>query len=282
MCADRFLEVGNARLRYRIEGAGPAVVLVHGWALDLDMWQPQFAGLRHAFMLLAMDRRGFGLSSGDPSLGRDPEDIAALLDALGIDRVSIVGMSQGARVALDWATRFADRTSSIVLDGPPRLAASEAGTPEIPMGQYRELIARDGMSALRAQWLQHELTQLRSGDARTQDLLREIVGRYPGRDLLNPHESATDSAAFDLAMIRAPALVLNGEHDTQERRAAAAGIAAALRNAGHRVVEGAGHLCNLDNPRAYNLLISEFLRRHADGVTPPNPRPAELKPCSTG
>jgi pimeloyl-ACP methyl ester carboxylesterase len=76
--------------------------------------------------------------------------------------------------------------------------------------------------------------------------------------------------------------VLNGEHDTQERRAAAAGIAAALRNAEHRVVEGAGHLCNLDNSQAYNLLVSEFLRRHADGVTPPYPRPAELKPCSTG
>jgi pimeloyl-ACP methyl ester carboxylesterase len=282
MCADRFLEVGNARLRYRIEGAGPAVVLVHGWALDLDMWQPQFAGLRDRFMLLAIDRRGFGLSSGEPSLGRDAEDIAVLLDALGIDKVAIVGMSQGARVALDWATRFAQRTSCLVLDGPPRVDASAAATPEIPIAQYRDLIARDGVSAFRAQWLRHELTQLHTSDARTEDLLREIVGRYPGRDLQIPDDARADSAAFDPTAIEAPALVLNGEHDTQERRAAAAAIAAALRTAEHRVVEDAGHLCSLDNPRAYNLLVGEFLRRHADGATPPYPRSAELKPCSTG
>ena len=39
--ADRHLSVPGARLRYRDEGAGPAVVFVHGWTLDLDMWDPQ-------------------------------------------------------------------------------------------------------------------------------------------------------------------------------------------------------------------------------------------------
>jgi pimeloyl-ACP methyl ester carboxylesterase len=275
---DSVLEVGDARLRYRIVGTGPTVVLVHGWALDLDMWRPQLAALADAFTVIAMDRRGFGLSSGSPGLGRDAEDIAALLDALGIDCISIVGMSQGARVALDWAMRFADRTCCIVLDGPPRLGA--AASPEIPLDEYRELVAREGMAAFRERWLGHELTQLRSSDESTRALLREIVGRYPGLDLQRPADVPA-SDAIDTGGIRAPALVLNGAHDTPERRAAAAELAAAMPVAELRVVEDAGHLCNLDNPSAYNLLLREFLRRHGDAQQRSS-RPSEYDTCSTG
>jgi 3-oxoadipate enol-lactonase len=279
MCTgDRVLEVGDARLRYRIGGTGPTVVLVHGWALDLDMWRPQLTALADAFTVIAMDRRGFGLSSGSPVLARDAEDIAALLDALGIDCISIVGMSQGARVALDWALRFADRTCSIVLVGPPRLG-SAAASPEIPIDEYRELVAREGMAAFRERWLRHELTQLRSSDEATRTLLREIVERYPGLDLQRPAEGPAIDA-IDPGTIRAPALVLNGEHDTQERRAAAAELAASVPDAELRVVEDAGHLCNLDNPNAYNLLLREFLRRH--DARQRSSKPSEYDTCSTG
>ena len=47
--ADQYLQVEEVRLRYRDEGAGPALLLVHGWTLDLEMWDPQVAGLRDAF-----------------------------------------------------------------------------------------------------------------------------------------------------------------------------------------------------------------------------------------
>jgi pimeloyl-ACP methyl ester carboxylesterase len=279
--ADQFLEVNDARLRYRVESPdptiAPTVVLVHGWALDLDMWRPQLAALADEFTVIAMDRRGFGLSSGNPSLGRDAEDIAALLDSLGIDDISIVGMSQGARVALDWARRFAERTRSVVLDGPPRLLPTSAGT-EIPIDEYRQLIAAEGMHAFRQRWLQHELMQLRSSDERTQELLRGIVARYPGHDL----QAMSPVPAIELAAIDAPTLVLNGEHDTDDRHAAAAELAAVMSNAERRVVAGAGHLCNLDNPETYSLLLREFLRRHADGARPSHSTPSEFEPCSTG
>jgi pimeloyl-ACP methyl ester carboxylesterase len=62
--ADRYIAVGDARLRYRDEGDGPAVILVHGWTLDLEMWDPQVAALSAAFRLVRFDRRGYGLSGG--------------------------------------------------------------------------------------------------------------------------------------------------------------------------------------------------------------------------
>ena len=59
--ADRYFKVADARLRYRDEGQGPAVMLVHGWTLDLEMWDPQVSALRDGFRLVRLDRRGHGL-----------------------------------------------------------------------------------------------------------------------------------------------------------------------------------------------------------------------------
>ena len=54
--ADRYLSADGARLRYRDEGQGPPVVLVHGWTLDLEMWDPQVDALRSAFRLVQIGR----------------------------------------------------------------------------------------------------------------------------------------------------------------------------------------------------------------------------------
>ena len=100
---NQFIEVRSARLRVRIAGAGPTVLLVHGWAIDLDMWTPQFAALAGRYHLIAFDRRGFGYSSGTPGIDQDLADIEQLLDTLDIDSVAIVGvdMRDAVRVTED-------------------------------------------------------------------------------------------------------------------------------------------------------------------------------------
>ena len=103
--ADRHLSVPGARLRYRDEGAGRAVVFVHGWTLDLDMWEPQ-SPLAAQLRMVRFDRRGFGLSSGEPSMRRDVRRPAcADHRGSGSCKPLLVGMSQGARVVLDFALR---------------------------------------------------------------------------------------------------------------------------------------------------------------------------------
>ena len=121
--AHRELQLPGARLRYRDDGAGRAVVFVHGWTLDLDVWDPQLA-LAAELRVVRYDRRGFGLSSGIPSLDSDIDDLRALLDALGVVSPLLVGMSQGARVVLEFAARHPGVASGLVLDGPPPLAAT--------------------------------------------------------------------------------------------------------------------------------------------------------------
>src|SRR5689334_11972015 len=101
MSASRELDTAGARLRYRDEGQGRPVVFVHGWTLDLDVWEPQ-APLAADLRMVRYDRRGFGLSGGLPSLAADVADLRALIARLDIASPLLVGMSQGARVVLEF------------------------------------------------------------------------------------------------------------------------------------------------------------------------------------
>lgn len=263
---NEFIEVRGARLRVRTAGEGPAVLFIHGWALDLDMWTPQFAALASRYRLIAFDRRGFGLSSGTPGIEDDLADIDALLATLGVERVAVVGMSQGARVALRWAIANPARIASLVLDGPPRdLLAVDRRQGEITLAAYRDLVRNQGIEAFRKEWLDHPLMQLHTHDARTRALLREMVARYPGHDLLSD-DAPQVGRIGDLRRLDVPVLIVNGEFDSDTRIGAGAELARSLRQARLAVIPGAGHLSNLDNPAAYNRVLSEYVSCRAELV----------------
>jgi pimeloyl-ACP methyl ester carboxylesterase len=264
--SDQYLRVEGARLRYRDEGRGPAVLCIHGWTLDLDMWEPQVAALATAFRIVRLDRRGFGMSSGRPSLASDVADVQALLRQLGLQRAALVGMSQGARVALRLARVAPDCVSCLVLDGPPDEDAASAASADddVPLARYRALLRTRGVGAVRQEWARHPLMRLQTRDAAMRALLDRMIARYPGLDLreagMEPDGHATGQASES---IRMPALVLTGQLDLASRQLAADSLAYRLPAAERVVVGAAGHLPNLDNPQAYNSLLREFLARHA-------------------
>ena len=267
-CAHRELQVPGARLRYRDDGAGRAVVLVHGWTLDLDVWDPQ-AALATELRVVRYDRRGFGLSTGQPSLEADVADLRELLGALGIVSPLLAGMSQGARVVLEFAARHPGVARGLLLDGPPPLAATAPGgkqggaeITDLPMANFREIATRDGLDAFRRAWSAHPLTQLVTRDATSHALLARILARYPGRDLLEGAPVRESIDAQLLSQVRTPALIVNGERDTEARRRAGLALRAALSAANHLYIPQAAHLPNLDAPQAYNRIMIEFARRH--------------------
>src|SRR5688572_20841450 len=262
MNAHRELQVTGARLRYRDEGAGRAVVFVHGWTLDLDVWEPQ-ATLAAELRVVRYDRRGFGLSTGQPSLAGDVSDLGTLLSVLGIVSPMLVGMSQGARVVLEFAARHPAFVRGLVLDGAPPLLDSPAAAAaeDLPLESLRQLATRDGLEAFRRAWSMHPLTQLVTGDARMRTLLARILARYPGNDLL---ADSLPREAIDrqlLGAIRVPVLIVNGARDTETRRRAGAALRNALTTAEQVLIPDAAHLPNLDAPREYNQLMSGFARR---------------------
>jgi 3-oxoadipate enol-lactonase len=262
---DLYLETRGARLRYRDEGRGCAVILVHGWTLDLDQWQLQAAALAGEFRMVRLDRRGFGLSSGLPSVAADCEDLTTLCRHLRLDCVALVGMSQGARVVLQFAESQPQMTSCVILDGPPHFGTEETdSSPDIPYQYYRELAQTHGLAAFRREWSEHPLARLRTEDPAAHGLLARMLARYPGRDLTDiPAHSDAAAGAHSVESVDRPVLVMNGEFDLDSRKRFARQIASQLSDVECVEIPDAAHMCNLDNPRAYNAALKRFLHQHA-------------------
>jgi pimeloyl-ACP methyl ester carboxylesterase len=262
--ADRWLTLPGAALRYRDEGRGPVVLLVHGWTLDLEMWAPQVPALRDKFRLVRFDRRGFGLSAGRPGLAHDVADIEALCRHLALERLALVGMSQGARAVLGFAASSPERISGLILDGSPDcLQDGSTAADDPPMEHYRTLLQQQGIDAVRRQWATHPLARLRTGDRRQRALLAAMIARYPANDLLDSRLDNAVLAGTDVESIRAPVLVITGEYDVASRIAAADALSRRIPDAQRAVIPDAGHVANLDNPQRYNAVVRAFLERHA-------------------
>jgi 3-oxoadipate enol-lactonase len=263
---DLYLETDGVRLRYRDEGWGFAVILLHGWTLDLDQWEPQAAALAGDFRVIRLDRRGFGLSSGRPSTVADAADLSALYRHLGLNCAALVGMSQGARAVLQFAKSHPRMVSCFILDGPPRLATADAAgsnSQDVPYEHYRELTRTQGLAAFRREWSEHALARLRTNDPEAHALLARMIARYTGRDLTDtagPADAVPFAQGFE--SVNRPALIMNGEFDLDSRKRFAKQLALQLPQAERVEIPGAGHLCNLDNPRAYNEALKGFLKRH--------------------
>ncbi|MBB2941487.1 pimeloyl-ACP methyl ester carboxylesterase [Actinoplanes lutulentus] len=104
-------------LAHDISGSGPAVILLHSTVADRRMWDPQVPALTAAgHQVVRCDLRGYGESP--IPIGTDwdeADDVAALLDALGITRTAIIAASGGGRVALEFAVRWPDRVAALAL-----------------------------------------------------------------------------------------------------------------------------------------------------------------------
>jgi len=258
-----YLDAGDARLCYRDDGNGPALVLVHGWLLDSTMWAAQVTAWSPRFRVLRLDRRGFGESPGPPDVAADARDVVRLLDRLGIGRAAILGMSQGARIALHLADRAPERVACLVLDGTPAIAGLPGDWPsETPVEHYRSLLIEQGIGALRSELANHPLMQLRTPNPVARAMLDAMLERYDGADLRGVPPTCIDVTPGRLAELAPPVLLLNGALDTPIRLHVAGALAKLLPTAERQMLRQAGHLACFDARETYSAVVLEFLTRN--------------------
>lgn len=240
--------------------AGPALLLLHGWTLDHRMWAPQFQAFARDHFVLAPDRRGFGASTAPPDLAREADDVIALLDRCERPSVIIVGMSQAGRVALDFALRFGARLRGLVLQGAPASGVTPGPNEDetIPIVEYAALARAGRLDEMKRLWRAHAL--MRTSTPAAHVAAERMLDTYAGRDL-GAASYLRDAEPQDIARINTPALVITGMCDTPWRRRAGDALARMLPNAERIEIAEAGHLCNLDQPDAFNRALAEFLAR---------------------
>ena len=267
---DRYLDANGVRIRFRATGSGPAVVLIHGWALDLREWTDQIAALAPRYRVIAFDRRGFGKSTGNADVSADPGDVRALLDTLGIRSAILVGHSAGAMVAQRFGAAMPDRVNALVLYGGPAPAGFTypgGARPLAEEAQGRGAIARQyGIDSVMRSV--EALPQFRPGANRSAAMtsrLDSILKDYSGRDLLDPHPP---SGAFPVARLeqvkawRFPILLISGDREAQPWQTMSDSLVRWMPNAKKVLIPGGGHGVHFDEPKRFNAALLAFL----DGV----------------
>ncbi|TDD66091.1 alpha/beta fold hydrolase [Actinomadura darangshiensis] len=251
---------GHPGLSYLDAGArdDKAVVLLHSLGADHRMWSPQAEALSARRRVLAPDARGHGGSGwgGPPTADDWADDLGLVLDAAGVRRAALVGVSLGGIQAVAYAAARPDRVSAVVIaDSFVELA------PETAEARIASLAgaARDqGMAALADAYVADTIT--RTPPPAGAEAVRKAIA---GMDA--EHYADSVAACFGvriadrLADVRAPALVLWGERDRKTPRALSERIAAGIDGAALEVVPDAGHLSNVDNPAGFTRLVEDFI-----------------------
>lgn len=236
---------------YETHGSGPALLLSHGYGATCRMWDGQIAAFAAHYRVIVWDMRGHG-QSGDP---RDPAaysqalsvgDMAAVLDACGVEQAIIGGLSLGGVMSLAFHLAHPERVRALVLcDTGPGFRNPEARRQwnERALARARELDEK-GMAAFRGGG-ETRLGQHRSA--------RGLAGAARGM-LVQEGSLLIDS----LSQIAVPTLVLVGGED-KHFLAAADYMAGKIPGAQQAVIPGAGHAANLDRPEEFNRAVAAFL-----------------------
>lgn len=246
-------------LFYEASGAGgETVVLIHAFSVDHRMWDREAELLRPRYRVIRYDLRGHGASALPTGPYAAHADLAALLDELGVARAALVGLSAGARVAVDFAVAYPDRVTRVVAAGP----AVSGLSPEGGFEWMQPVIAaaRAGDTRLAAErWADTPLMAVDDGAAAAR--LRALVldNAHLWGIASNPERPLDPPALGRLGEIRVPLLAVVGERDLPGSHAAADTLAARVPGARKVVVSGAGHMVNFAAPDAFGTLLLEFL-----------------------
>lgn len=241
-------------------GSGPALLFLHAFPLNSEMWRPQAAAFADRFRIVAPDIRGFGSGASrvDPwSFDDVREDLFGLLDALGIERCTLIGLSMGGYLAFHFLKAHAERVERFVA------ADTRARSDNDP-----EKAGRDGMIAA---------LQSRGHAALAERMIPKLLSSTPEAAVLTGVRKLIDQTSANSAIhaltamrnredssqvpgqIQCPALVIVGQQDLVTRVEEARQLAASI--AGSRLVEipRAGHLSSLEAPDAFNAALAAFL-----------------------
>jgi pimeloyl-ACP methyl ester carboxylesterase len=231
------VDINDASIYYETYGAGPPVLVLHGGLGSIEGMSYQIRALATSHFVIAPDSRGQGRSTDSEaplSYSLMSDDMLKLLDYLHVDRVDVVGWSDGAIIGLDLAMHHPNRIRRLVaisanydVESPRESPASVAKIPPAPV-RYR-LLAPDP-----AHWPK---------------LFRKIVTMWQTQ----PHYTLND-----LGRIKAPTLIMAGEFDAIKRQHTDQ-LARAIPDSREVIIEGATHAVPVEKPEIVNANVLNFL-----------------------
>lgn len=258
------ITVNGIEIHYTVEGDGPVVAMSHALGCNLALWDEQVNALSSRYRVLRYDIRGHGQTSAAPSgpysLEQMADDLYGLLTGLGIIQTHFVGISMGGMIGQIFALKYPSMVRSLVL------CSTTSRYPTAVRSAWVERIRTVetmGMEPMVEPALERWFTA--AFRERRQDMMNRVRAMirgtppqgYVGCCYAIPTINVTDR----LGEIRCPVLVIAGEDDPGTPVAMAQEICTALPASELRILSSASHLCNLEQPKAFNQVLLGFLNK---------------------
>jgi 3-oxoadipate enol-lactonase len=250
----------DASIYYEVHGEGPPLVLAHGAGGNAQIWWQQVPYFASRHRVVTFDHRCFGRSACAPESFKPEffaDDLIAILDALEIDRISLVCQSMGGWTGLRMALHHPERLSALVLCGTPGgivtdqiIAAAQRITKDAVEGGIK------GNAALALGFQEREpgLSFLYDQiGAHNTGFSPELLGQLANA-LIEPDE---------LKSYATPTLVISGEEDALFPTDAIREIAGLIPGAELQTIPESGHSPYYEVPEIFNQMVDEFLTRQA-------------------
>jgi pimeloyl-ACP methyl ester carboxylesterase len=248
------LDRDGVKIHYEVHGAGPAILLTHGYSSTAEMWKGQIAPLSKSHTLILWDMRGHGQSDSpdDPSMYSEEAtvaDMAAILDATGARDAVIGGLSLGGYMSLAFHLKHSGRVRALLIVDTGPGFKNDAAREDWNKYAHKsaERFERDGIASLKSQSPERTLAHHRSAKGLA----------LAARGMLTQRDAGVIASLPD---IKVPSLVVVGANDTGFLKAADY-MEAKIPGAAKLVIADAGHAANIDQPEIFNAAVLAFLER---------------------
>lgn len=244
-------------------------MLIHAGFLDSRMWDDQFQLFAKSVRVIRYDVRGFGRSSKPTEEYSDAEDLFALLKHLNIESTSILGISNGGRIALDFVSVHPSMVNRLILVSPGIRGYKSSGPEEDR--EWKELDKKMDLQDL-------AISENRIDDAVNIDLrVWASAQGTPSKNRIlkiattNSHihknppnklQKSPEPPAFTkLDQIRIPTILIVGDQDVKGMQTMTKRLHELIPGSELRVIRGADHIANMSRPEEFNAIVSSFLEQ---------------------
>lgn len=263
-----YIEVQDSKIHYKVSGIGKPILLIHGGYLNMDMWAPQVNYLTdNGYRVIRYSDLGHGKteSGNDPIFGY--EIVEALRKELNEPKLSVIGLSWGAMIAVDYVLNYPKRVDNLILTSPGlngweyfkdslaaqnnaerKIAFGRADTAEVARLFYKTWVAgpRRQESEVDSEFLEYALGMIHSTFSHHWGQDWSVTDTMPAIDRLN--------------QIQARTLIVIGDQDAQDIALIANEYNREIPNSKLIVLKNVAHLLNLEDSATYNLKLGEFLQ----------------------
>lgn len=260
------IEVLGYRIAHRIAGSGPALVLLHGFLCDSRVWRTQLEELSDGFTVIAWDAPGAGASADPPepfTITDWAHVLEGFLDRLGLERAHVLGLSWGGLLAQELYRLHASRVLTLVL------ADTYAGW----KGSFSDEVAEQRLercereSMLPAEefvdlWVPHEFFTPAVPPEVEAEMRTVVADRHPLGFRLMARSLAEGNTTDFLPGIDVPTLLLWGDQDLRSPMSVGERFRDTIPGSELEVVVDAGHVSNMEQPRAFNDHVRRFCSAH--------------------